>query len=100
MITCRTCGQRIIWCRTETGKRMPLDPEPHMDGNLVITSRELLPTVRPVSRANPGPGELRYRSHFASCKQATQHRRRAPKAKLPPPGPVLFEAPELEKRGQ
>lgn len=32
--TCRDCGGRVLWARTEAGKRIRLDPEPHSDGNI------------------------------------------------------------------
>lgn len=88
MITCFSCGNEIIWARTETGKRMPIDPSPHPEGNLVLYRGEMLPTVRPVSRiVDRKPDTPLYKSHFATCKQASQHRK---KPVLPPPGPVLF----------
>ena len=91
MITCGTCGAEVIWCRTETGKRMPIDAKPCADGNLLLDASELLPTVRPVSRIGrvQQQGPL-YKSHFATCKHAAHHRK-APKKPLAPPGPVLFE---------
>lgn len=92
MSTCASCGKQIIWCRTETGKRMPVDPTPTSDGNLVLTTDGLLPTARSVGTTSREPGQPLYQSHFATCKQATKHRVKIPKRKrLPPPGPVLFE---------
>jgi hypothetical protein len=71
---------------------MPLDAKPSDDGNLVLTkTSELLPTVRSVGSVGRKPGQLVYRSHFFSCKQAMAHRQKTPKKRLPPPGPVLFE---------
>lgn len=54
---CRSCGKWIIWLRTEAGKRMPVDAE----------------TVEPM--------EMYFRkdkhtSHFATCPNADQHRKR------------------------
>ena len=87
---CTTCCGDIIWCRTDTGKRMPVDAKPSLDGNLRLISGELLPTARSVVRGHT-PGEPLYKSHFATCKQAMKHRVKTPKRRLPPPGPVLFE---------
>lgn len=96
MSLCSTCGKRIIWCRTELGKKMPIDPEPTPDGNLVLVGGELLPTVRSASRNVYQPGQALYKSHFATCKEIAAHRKRRGfrnKESLPPPGPVLFEEP-------
>ena len=53
---CKSCRARIIWFRTETGKNMPVDAD----------------TVEPDDE------ELdldRHVSHFATCTNASQHRR-------------------------
>lgn len=91
MSTCKTCGGQIIWARTNTGKRMPLDAKPTPEGNLILSTGELLPTVRTVGSAGHKPGQSLYRSHLFTCKQATAHRQKTPKKRLPPPGEVLFE---------
>jgi hypothetical protein len=89
---CTTCGAQIIWTRTQAGKRMPLDAKASADGNLVLTNtNELLPTVRTVGSVGHKPGQLLYRNHAFTCKQAMAHREKTPKKRLPPPGPVLFE---------
>lgn len=90
---CKSCGQPIVWCRTDTGKRMPVDPEPSPEGNLVLIAGEL-PTTRSVSRGGHQPGEPLYVSHFKTCPHASAHRKKtSPKKPLTPPGPVLFEEP-------
>lgn len=86
MSLCKTCGARIVWCRTDTGKRIAVDPEPCRDGNLVLVSGDLLPTVRSVARAEYRPGQALYRKHDASC----------PGKKKKPPGPVVFTEPLFE----
>lgn len=53
---CRTCHAKIIWFKTQAGKNMPVDSD----------------TVEPDDE------ELdvsRHTSHFATCKDAAQHRR-------------------------
>jgi hypothetical protein len=55
---CRSCRAQIIWFDTPSGNRMPVDAD----------------TV------SPDDDELdltRHQSHFASCPQADQHRRRS-----------------------
>lgn len=91
MSTCNTCGAQIIWARTETGKRMPIDAKPTIEGSLTLSTGELLPTAHNVYRTGHKPGQLLYQSHFASCKQAMAHRQKTQKKRLPPPGEVLFE---------
>lgn len=71
---CLSCGARIFFARTEKGKSMPLDAEPVPDGNIVLrdgvvnylTGPEMdMPTDRP-----------RYKSHYATCPQAGQWRKK------------------------
>ncbi len=75
---CRSCGVSIQWCVTEKGERIPMDELPHEDGNMVIVienhesvARQHLPLL---------DADLpRYRSHFATCPQADEHRTRTTK---------------------
>lgn len=34
MSACKDCKAKIVWARTEGGKRIALDPEPHSDGSI------------------------------------------------------------------
>ena len=69
---CSTCGARMVWVVTDKGKRMPLDPEPTADGNVVRTGEQ---TVRYLTAGEAWTG-LRFTSHFATCPDAAKHRRR------------------------
>jgi hypothetical protein len=72
---CRSCSAPLLWVRSATtGSLMPLDAEPAEDGNIWLVDgmahvhngslfEEMLPE---------GP---RYKSHFASCPNAAQHRK-------------------------
>lgn len=71
MTTCRTCNAPIRWARTAQGKAIPLDPEACPLGNLEFIAGDVVRYVQPDANA---PG--RYRSHFSSCPQASQHRKR------------------------
>ncbi len=79
MSTCRSCRARVLWVVTDGGKRMPVDADPVPDGTLVIADRGADDTPHVTSVA---PDALliddppRYRSHFATCPNADQHRRR------------------------
>jgi hypothetical protein len=75
---CRSCGAEIIWCVTESGKRMPVDAQTSVDGNIIL---ELKPGNAPptalVRTADQLTGHtLRHKSHFATCKQADKWRRK------------------------
>jgi len=90
---CRSCGMPIVWAITDTGRRMPVDTLPvrpalipeARDGNLVLWF-EVNEGGRPTSPQNVSfateeqkrdPNVPLWRSHFSTCPQASQHRRRA-----------------------
>ena len=82
MSTCKSCGARIIWCVTEQGKRMPVDRQPSNDGTVHVFECpedgtdmcEVLGDIlkRELAREQ---GEFLYKSHFATCPNAKQHRK-------------------------
>ena len=79
MSRCRSCGAEVRWALTERGKRMPLDPDPYVGdspaGLFVLRGHDqLVPTAVAVP-PDAFSGEPLYRSHFATCAQADQHRR-------------------------
>ncbi len=57
IVRCRSCNARIIWFKTAAGKNMPVVAD----------------TVEPGDEKLELP---RHVSHFATCPQADQHRRR------------------------
>lgn len=82
MSRCRSCGAEIIWIRSsKTGKMIPCDPEPIpfkleiargerfvlADGDVCCGYR----TDKPEEAQRTG-----YISHFATCPNAAEHRRR------------------------
>lgn len=74
---CKSCGAEIEWCRTEaTGKRMPINPWPVGDGNVVMVANTLAGemVVRVLRKAEEWIG-LRYKSHFATCPNGPSHRK-------------------------
>lgn len=72
MSTCRSCGAAIRWAETLWGKRIPCDAAPHAEGNIQINeSGGALVYGHGVAR----PAGPLYRSHFATCPHAAQHRR-------------------------
>ena len=68
---CRSCGKPIIWAVAEKGKRMPVDAEESEAGQFFLDDSEDPP------KAFFGRGELPagYTSHFATCPNASQHRK-------------------------
>ncbi len=76
-LTCRSCGAPITFALTPKRRRIPLDVAPSPDGNLelkLIAGEQYAFTVQPGSGSSP-----LYKSHFATCPQAAQHRRPHPK---------------------
>lgn len=55
--TCRSCGVLIMWKKTRTGKKMPIEYNPDLNGD----PNELFDSTRMVS-------------HFSTCPHADQHR--------------------------
>ena len=66
--TCKSCGARIEWAMTAKGSRIPLDPGSHPDGNINLGPDGVAHIV--------GTGNGVRISHFATCPNAGQHRRR------------------------
>lgn len=80
MATCTSCGRSIFWGKTEaSNRRMPVDMHPVDDGNVLIVSREeeRTPLLRVLKRGEEPPPEVsRYVSHFVTCPEAEQHRKK------------------------
>lgn len=79
MSTCASCGAPILWAVTgKQHRRIPIDPDPTADGNIELAP---LPDSRPYYATTWGTshtwpdGTPRYRSHFSTCPQASEHRR-------------------------
>ncbi len=70
---CRSCSAPIRWVYTAKGRRIPLDPKPTRDGNIVLRG------IGPIAQIIPGHGPADpplYISHFATCPYAAAHRSR------------------------
>lgn len=82
---CKSCGAPIEWARTKAGKSMPVDNDPAPDGTIELVD---LPGKPPLAIVHGQPtdeyGEVRYRTHFATCPQANDWRT-DPKPPPPPP---------------
>lgn len=79
---CKSCDATIFWARTRNGRNLPVDAEPVADGNLRVTFGKYGPPTaaivdaRQVDARQIGLFDKRYVSHFATCPNADQHRRR------------------------
>lgn len=75
------CGARIAWGMTTEGKRMPLDPVPVPNGNIILVDGAIkVLTKKEIERIeNPGmldgPTPDRFTSHFATCPKSKHFRR-------------------------
>ena len=74
MSTCGSCDAPIRWALTVNGKRIPLDAEPVADGNIVLRSG--IAHIEKTAALDLDGGGARYVSHFATCPNSQQHRRR------------------------
>jgi hypothetical protein len=68
---CRSCGAPLLWAQTTAGKNMPLDAAPTANGNIELR-HGLARYVTPDANATTP----RYTSHFATCPNAGQHRKK------------------------
>lgn len=76
--TCRSCNAPVFWARTHFNHTpIPIDWEPVPDGNIAVVDDGLRFTAKVLP-----PGDERiaaeetYTSHFATCPDADQWRRR------------------------
>lgn len=80
---CRSCKTPVEWVVVEaSGKRMPIDPDPHPLGTVArlgYTDEETgADVVEVLKLGGGGLDESRplYLSHFATCPNAAQHRKK------------------------
>ena len=65
MPACKTCGEMIVWAKTEKGKAIPLDAMP--EKRFVVTNASgTEPTVKYVET---------YQVHFIKCPNSEKSRR-------------------------
>ena len=73
---CRSCKKPIFWVVTEQGNKMPVDSQSTADGNIIFINR--LAHVLRKDEVVP-EGEKRWISHYATCPQAAEHRKKGKK---------------------
>lgn len=64
-VACESCGALIVWFRTKTGKRMPVDE----------SSTQPTDAAHQLDLKMPSRPEGRHVSHFSTCPQANDWRR-------------------------
>lgn len=80
--TCTGCGKPVRWVITEGGRRMPLDPDPVPEGNVVPVMVDGHRRARVLTGDElPYEGEA-WQTHFRSCRAAPEFRKR--QARLAP----------------
>jgi hypothetical protein len=73
--TCRGCGQPVLWVEMAvSGKRNPLDPEPHPSGTIAIDTAGKAHYLKRGQEIFIDPNE-RYVSHFSTCPRAKEFRK-------------------------
>jgi hypothetical protein len=75
---CRSCGAPIIWAKTQGGKNIPLDAEPGMNGNILLSNGIAIycDPIDPDFYDGLSGENQRYVSHFATCPNAEKHRKK------------------------
>lgn len=78
---CTSCQADIVWCVTDAGKRIPVDALPAPGGNLrLIDEGQVTRAVvagAGIDLFDPTDTGVRHVSHFATCPNAAEHRRRS-----------------------
>lgn len=64
---CASCGARIVWMLTSARRRMPIDADTVEFDELTTDEATCLPLF---------DAELGHVSHFATCPNASKHRRK------------------------
>ncbi|MPZ66198.1 MAG: hypothetical protein GEU83_12015 [Pseudonocardiaceae bacterium] len=81
---CTSCGAQIVWATTGR-EAIPINPQPSVDGNTVLTvqyelggGQQLVATVLTSDRVVTARarGMTLHTTHFSDCPYADQHRKR------------------------
>lgn len=78
--TCRSCQAAVLWAVTHNGKRMPVDAEPVEGGNIKLRREGDKVIAEFPGKEHPALFEdnnrARYVSHFSTCPESTEWRKR------------------------
>lgn len=81
---CTRCGRQIGWVITDTGRRMPIDPEPDPTGNVICNYEAGVLRGHVLTKGEPRPSGVAFLPHFATCGVT----KKAAPATAPAPEPV------------
>lgn len=70
------CGRPIRWLFTEGGRRLPVDPEPHPAGTVVLVTTDGRTLARVLTGAQLPAQEAAYRPHWVTCPASESFRGR------------------------
>lgn len=73
---CSPCGAEILWGLTEGLSKMPLNPDPSEDGNVVLRDVGGFVRLHVLTGAELPAQEDAYVPHHRTCKYAAEYRRR------------------------
>lgn len=80
---CRSCKALVVWTKTERGKPMPCDVAPSKDGSFYLFRKSDRIDAVHVRSSDPRAaramdrGQNKHESHFSTCPNAAQHRRKS-----------------------
>ena len=73
---CGSCGAPVLWKVNPKGKRVPIDPEPVLGGNVQLDGDHEIVYLTRLQRVTAmESGDLMYQTHFVSCPDAVQWRK-------------------------
>lgn len=78
--TCRSCGAKVLWVRMPSNALMPVDPDPHPKGNVLLPRYQDgtatgVAVVLNARLREQHPDQALHQSHFATCPFAARHRK-------------------------
>ncbi len=73
---CRSCEAPILWAVTVKGRRIPLDAQPAHDGNIRLEDQGRFQPPIAIIVTGRIENQTLYKSHFATCPNAANHRKK------------------------
>lgn len=86
MTKCKYCRAEILWAISEKGHRIPLDPSPADNGNIMLDFQPGgVPIATVLGQPEKATGPL-WIAHFATCKKLKRNKKKAKE-----PGPQVVQ---------
>ena len=67
MAVCKLCGMPITWANTVNGKKLPLDPDPHVNGTVFLYGTEATVLGRADLKQARKEGTPLHVPHWKTC---------------------------------